>query len=89
VTLALRVPRREQFRGRCLRNWPTGIESPHLLEIPFGEATTETLGKVASQLFEQPLSVASARSAALFLFDDTTADKLVRSGHDRVHRSGG
>jgi hypothetical protein len=57
-----------------------------LLKIPFGEATTETLGKIAGQAFEQLLSIAGTRRALLLLFDDATANQPVRDCHHRVHR---
>jgi hypothetical protein len=59
-----------------------------LLEIPFGEASAETLGKVTRQTLENPLSVGSAFCSPLLRLNDSKADEPVCGRHDRVHRSG-
>ena len=58
-----------------------------MLEIPFGETTTETLGKIVRQALKQLLSIAGTRRALLFLLNDATANQPVRYCHDRINRS--
>jgi hypothetical protein len=44
-----------QFRTLRLRDRPTEIKGSHLLEIPFGEASAETFGKIVRQTLERRL----------------------------------
>jgi len=60
-----------------------------LLEIPFGEAPAETLGKIMRQTLENSRSVRSACRSPLLMLNDSTADEPVCACHDRVDRSGG
>src|SRR4051795_137050 len=80
-----------QFRRRCLRNRfrtlylrhrPTEIKGSHLLEIPFGEASAETFGKIVRQTLEYPFSIGSAYGSPLLMLNDSKAAEPVCGRHD-------
>ena len=45
-----------------------------MLEIPFGEASAETFGKIVRQTLEYPLSVGSAYRSPLLMLNDSKID---------------
>ena len=78
-----------RFRRRRLRNWPTQIKEPHLLEIALGKTASVARTEVAGELFDQLRPVFRTDFSFLFKFDDVTPNQPVRLGHQRVDGSRG